>query len=141
MSKPIELLHSDEIGEKEPKTKLIMTILGLLCLGGGYYFALTVSSILKAVQYFFVAALFVVIGTYLLFTAGSIALLKLLRKNKRFYYKTGHFTAVSGMLYRMKQNAIGLANICVLSTIVLIAVASTVSLYVGMQDSLNTAYP
>lgn len=141
MSKPIELLHSDEIGEKEPKTKLIMTILGLLCLGGGYYFALTVSSILKAVQYFFVAALFVVIGTYLLFTAGSIALLKLLRKNKRFYYKTGHFTAVSGMLYRMKQNAIGLANICVLSTIVLIAVASTVSLYAGMQDSLNTAYP
>mgnify|MGYP007007659434 CR=1 FL=1 len=83
MSKPIELLHSDEIGEKEPKTKLIMTILGLLCLGGGYYFALTVSSILKAVQYFFVAALFVVIGTYLLFTAGSIALLKLLRKNKK----------------------------------------------------------
>lgn len=141
MSKPIELLHSDEIGEKEPKTKLIMTILGLLCLGGGYYFALTVSSILKAVQYFFVAALFVVIGTYLLFTAGSIALLKLLKKNKRFYYKTGHFTAVSGMLYRMKQNAIGLANICVLSTIVLIAVASTVSLYAGMQDSLNTAYP
>ena len=140
-SKPIELLHSDEIGEKEPKTKFIMTILGLLCLGGGYYFALTVSSILKAVQYFFVAALFVVIGTYLLFTAGSIALLKLLRKNKRFYYKTGHFTAVSGMLYRMKQNAIGLANICVLSTIVLIAVASTVSLYAGMQDSLNTAYP
>ena len=140
-SKPIELLHSDEIGEKEPKTKLIMTILGLLCLGGGYYFALTVSSILKAVQYFFVAALFVVIGTYLLFTAGSIALLKLLRKNKRFYYKTGHFTAVSGMLYRMKQNAVGLANICVLSTIVLIAVASTVSLYAGMQDSLNTAYP
>lgn len=141
MSKPIELLHSDEIGEKEPKTKLIMTILGLLCLGGGYYFALTVSSILKAVQYFFVAALFVVIGTYLLFTAGSIALLKLLKKNKRFYYKTGHFTAVSGMLYRMKQNAVGLANICVLSTIVLIAVASTVSLYAGMQDSLNTAYP
>lgn len=111
-SKPIELLHSDEIGEKEPKTKFIMTILGLLCLGGGYYFALTVSSILKAVQYFFVAALFVVIGTYLLFTAGSIVLLKLMRKNKRFYYKTGHFTAVSGMLYRMKQNAAECSRSC-----------------------------
>lgn len=141
MSKPIELLHSDEIGEKEPKTKLIMTILGIVCLGGGYYFALTVENVLKAASFFFIAAFFVVIGTYLLFTAGSIAFIKLLKKNKKFYYKTGHFTGISGMLYRMKQNAVGLANICVLSTVVLVAVATTVSLYAGMKDSLDTAYP
>ena len=141
MAKPIELLHSDEIGEKEPKTKLIMTILGIACLGGGYYFALTVENVIKAASFFFIAAFFVVIGTYLLFTAGSIAFLKLLKKNKKFYYKTGHFTGISGMLYRMKQNAVGLANICVLSTVVLVAVATTVSLYAGMKDSLDAAYP
>ena len=141
MAKPIELLHSDEIGEKEPKTKLIMTILGIVCLGGGYYFALTVENVIKAASFFFIAAFFVVIGTYLLFTAGSIAFLKLLKKNKKFYYKTGHFTGISGMLYRMKQNAVGLANICVLSTVVLVAVATTVSLYAGMKDSLDAAYP
>ena len=140
-TKTIELLHGGEIGEKEPKTKLIMAILGLALVGGGYYFALTIESVMKAINFFFVAVLFVVIGTYLLFTAGSIAFIKLLKKNKKFYYKTGHFTSVSGMLYRMKQNAVGLANICVLSTVVLIAVATTVSLYAGMQDSLDSSYP
>ena len=140
-TKTIELLHGCEIGEKEPKTKLIMAILGLALVGGGYYFALTIESVMKAINFFFVAVLFVVIGTYLLFTAGSIAFIKLLKKNKKFYYKTGHFTSVSGMLYRMKQNAVGLANICVLSTVVLIAVATTVSLYAGMQDSLDSSYP
>lgn len=140
-TKTIELLHGGEIGEKEPKTKLIMAILGLALVGGGYYFALTIESVMKAINFFFVAVLFVVIGTYLLFTAGSIAFIKLLKKNKKFYYKTGHFTSVSGMLYRMKQNTVGLANICVLSTVVLIAVATTVSLYAGMQDSLDSSYP
>lgn len=140
-TKTIELLHGGEIGEKEPKTKLIMAILGLALVGGGYYFALTIESVMKAINFFFVAVLFVVIGTYLLFTAGSIAFIKLLKKNKKFYYKTGHFTSVSGMLYRMKQNAVGFANICVLSTVVLIAVATTVSLYAGMQDSLDSSYP
>ncbi len=140
-TKTIELLHGGEIGEKEPKTKLIMAILGLALVGGGYYFAFTIQSVMKAISFFFVAVLFVVIGTYLLFTAGSIAFIKLLKKNKKFYYKTGHFTSVSGMLYRMKQNAVGLANICVLSTVVLIAVTTTVSLYAGMQDSLNSSYP
>ena len=141
MSKPIELLHSDEIGEKEPKTKLIMTILGIVCLGGGYYFALTVENVLKAVSFFFIAAFFVVIGTYLLFMAGSIAFIKLLKKNKKFYYKTGHFTGISGMLYRMKQNAGGLASICVLSTMVLVVVSTTVSMYAGMEGELKQRYP
>ncbi len=141
LTKPIELLHGGEIGEKEPKTKMIMAILGLICVGGGYYFAQTVTNVMSAINYFFIAVIFVVIGTYLLFMAGSIALIKALRKNKRFYYQTRHFMSVSGMLYRMKQNAVGLANICILSTMVLITVATTVCLYAGMQDSLDSSYP
>lgn len=90
---------------------------------------------------FFVAVILVIIGTYLLFTAGSIALLKSLRKNKRYYYRTKHFVSVSGMIYRMKQNAVGLANICVLSTMVLVMVSSTTSLMVGMEDIIRERYP
>jgi len=139
-SKPIELLHGGEVGEKEPKTKIILTILGLGCIGWGYWFALTVQSPLSAMTYFFVAVILVVIGTYTLFTAGSIAVLKILRKNKKYYYQTKHFTSVSGMLYRMKQNAVGLANICILSTMVLIMFSSTLALYAGMQDSIKQEY-
>ena len=100
----------------------------------GYYIAITTKEPLKALQLFFVAVICVIIGTYALFTAGSIAFLKLLRKNKNFYYKTKHFISVSGMLYRMKQNAVGLSNICVLSTMVLVTISSTVSLYIGKED-------
>jgi len=140
-SKPIELLHGGEVGEKEPKTKIILTILGLGCIGWGYWFALTVQSPLTAMSLFFIAVILVVVGTYALFTAGSIAVLKLLRKNKKFYYQTKHFTSVSGMLYRMKQNAVGLANICILSTMVLIICSSTLALYAGMKDSIKQEYP
>jgi len=139
-SKPIELLHGGEVGEKEPKTKIILTIFGLGCIGWGYWFALTVQSPLAAMSMFFVAVILVVAGTYALFTAGSIAVLKMLRKNKNFYYKTKHFTSVSGMLYRMKQNAVGLANICILSTMVLIMFSSTLALYAGMKDSIKQEY-
>lgn len=90
---------------------------------------------------FFIAVLCVILGTYALFIAGSIVLLKLLRRNKRYYYQTKHFTAVSGMIYRMKQNAVGLANICILSTMVLVMVSTTVSLYVGVDDVLKTRFP
>ena len=140
-SKPIELLHGGEVGEKEPKTKIILTIFGLVCIGWGYWFALTVQSPLSAMSLFFVAVILVVAGTYALFTAGSIAVLKMLRKNKKFYYQTKHITSVSGMLYRMKQNAVGLANICILSTMVLIMFSSTVALYAGMKDSISQEYP
>ena len=140
-SKPIELLHGGEVGEKEPKTKIILTIFGLVCIGWGYWFALTVQSPLSAMSLFFVAVILVVAGTYALFTAGSIAVLKVLRKNKKFYYQTKHFTSISGMLYRMKQNAVGLANICILSTMVLIMFSSTVALYAGMKDSISQEYP
>lgn len=138
---PIELLRGGQVGEKEPKAKWAVALLGLLCLGGGYAIALIVEDPLQALLWFFVAVVLVVLGTYLLFGAGSIALLKLLRKNKKFYYKTNHFISVSGMMYRMKQNAVGLANICILSTMVLVMVSGTVSLYAGMEDIQTTRYP
>lgn len=141
LANPIELLHGGKQGEKEPKTKVIMTFIGVLALGGGYYIAQTTESPLAALGMFFLAVVLVIIGTYALFTAGSIALLKLLKKNKKFYYNTRHFTSVSGMLYRMKQNAVGLANICILSTMVLVMVSTTAALYVGMEDVLRTRFP
>lgn len=141
LSSAIELLHGKELGEKEPKTKILMTVIGILCIGTGYYFALFEKNPIEALNFFLLAVIFVMVGTYALFTAGSIALLKLLRKNKSFYYKTGHFMSVSGMLYRMKQNAVGLASICILSTMVLISVSTTVSMYAGMENALRSSYP
>lgn len=141
LANPIELLHGSSVGEREPKTKILLTLIGIACIGAGYYIAITTESPLKALMLFFVAVLLVIIGTYCLFTAGSIALLKMLRRNKNYYYKTKHFTAVSGMIYRMKQNAVGLANICILSTMVLIMVSTTVSMYIGIEDEVDTRYP
>ena len=141
LANPIELLRGGNVGEKEPKTKIVMTILGVLCIGAGYYISITTKSPLEALVLFFVAVMLVIVGTYCLFTAGSIAFLKLLRKNKNFYYKTSHFTAVSGMLYRMKQNAVGLANICILSTMVLVMLSASVSMFVGIEDELENRYP
>ena len=141
MSKPIELLKGGQVGEKEPKTKWISAIIGVLSLGIGYGIALSVETPLAAIPLFLVAVIFVMIGTYELFTAGSIVVLKLLRKNKKIYYKKHNFIAISGMMYRMKQNAKGLANICILSTAVIVMLSTTVSLYVGMEESLHTQYP
>lgn len=141
LANPIELLQSGNKGEREPKTKAIMAVLGVLCLGTGYFIAITTKNPIKALTLFFVAVILVIIGTYLLFTAGSIALLKILRRNKGYYYQTKHFTSVSGMIYRMKQNAVGLTNICILSTMVLVAVSTTVSLYVGIEDIMKERYP
>lgn len=141
LTNPIELVHGEQIGEKEPKTKIVLTLIGLATMGSGYAFAQLAKSPLAAVNFFFGAVILVIIGTYCLFTSGSIALIKLLRRNKKFYYQTKHFTSVSGMLYRMKQNAVGLANICILSTMVLVSVSTTVSMYLGMEDALNSGYP
>jgi putative ABC transport system permease protein len=140
VSKPIELLKGGNVGEKEPQTKWLIALTGAAALGGGYFIALTVKSPLAALNLFFVAVILVIIGTYCLFTAGSIAVLKALRRNKRFYYRTNPFIAVSGMIYRMKQNAAGLASICILATMVIVMVSSTVSLYIGLEDSLRTNY-
>lgn len=138
---PIELLRSTSQGEREPKTRWILTMIGLLALGCGYGIAIVVESPIKVLGMFFLAVLLVILGTYCLFTAGSIAVLKLLRRNKNYYYKISHFTSVSGMIYRMKQNAVGLSNICILSTMVLIMLAGTLSLYVGRDVSLQARYP
>lgn len=138
---PIDLLKGGSVGEKEPKTKWIMAIVGFGCLSYGYYLAQSVDNPLSAIGTFFIAVLLVIMATYSLFTAGSIVILKLLRKNKKFYYKPKHFIAVSGMLYRMKQNASGLASICILSCAVLVSVSTTVSLYIGMDDLMRTTYP
>lgn len=141
LSNPINLLKGGQTGEKEPRSSIILTILGVLSMGGGYWIALTVKDPVTALSLFFLAVILVIIGTYCLFTSGSIAVLKLLRKNKRFYYKRKNFIPVSGMIYRMKQNAVGLANICILSTMVLVTVSTTVSLFVGQQDILDSRYP
>ena len=140
LSNPIELLRGGSVGEKEPKTKILMAIIGFVCIGAGYYIAITTEDPLGTVMLFFVAVVLVIIGTYSLFTAGSIAFLKILRNNKNYYYKKKHFTAVSGMIYRMKQNAAGLSNICILSTMVLVMVSATVCLYIGEEDIIDTRY-
>lgn len=141
LANPIELLRGGNVGEKEPKSKWLIAIIGLGCLAGGYYIAITTKSPLQVLSLFFVAVLLVIIGTYLLFISGSIVILKALRKNKKFYYNKKHFAAVSGMIYRMKQNAGGLASICVLSTMVLVVVSTTVSMYAGMEGELKQRYP
>ncbi|MGO5077990.1 FtsX-like permease family protein [Oscillospiraceae bacterium LCP25S3_E3] len=140
-TKTIDLLHGSNTGEKEPKTKWLLAILGVLCLGGGYTISIISKNPVSAIGLLFIAIVLVVIGTYFIFVAGIIALLKLLRKNKGFYYKTSHFISVSGMIYRMKQNAVGLANICVLSTMVLVMISTTSSLVIGMQDAIDAVLP
>jgi putative ABC transport system permease protein len=141
LAKPIELLQGSSVGEKEPKAKWFIALLGFICLGTGYYIAVTTTNPIAALMLFFVAVILVIIGTYLVFTAGSIVLLKAMRKNKNYYYKTKNFISISGMIYRMKQNAVGLANICVLSTMVLVMLSSTVSLWYGMNDIVDNYYP
>lgn len=141
LANPVELLRGSSVGEKEPKTKWLMAILGVVCLGAGYAIAITTEQPMKVISLFFVAVLLVIAGTYLLFTAGSIAVLKLLRKTHGFYYKKKHFIAVSTMMYRMKQNAAGLASICILSTMVMVMVSTTVCMFAGLDDEINMLYP
>lgn len=141
LSNPIELLHGTSVGEREPKTKWILTIFGAVAIGIGYGIALLTESPLSALSAFFIAVACVILGTYALFIAGSVAVLKLLKKNKKFYYHTSHFTSVSGMIYRMKQNAVGLANICILSTMVLVMISTTICMYAGMEDIMTTRFP
>ncbi|MCQ2613991.1 MAG: ABC transporter permease [Treponemataceae bacterium] len=141
LAKPVELLHSTNAGEKEPRTKWFLTLIGLATLGAGYWLSFSTYNPVDAMNYFFPAVILVIIGTYALFTAGSIALLKILRKNKNFYYRTRNFTSISGLLYRMKQNAVGLGNICILSTMVLVVISTTVCMYAGIQETLNATNP
>lgn len=141
LSKPIELLHSENAGEKPPKAKWILAAIGTLTLAAAYYISCTIEDPMAALTMFFVAVVMVIAATYLLFTVGSVALCRMLQKNKKYYYKTEHFVSISSMAYRMKRNGASLASICVLSTMVLVMISSTLCLYVGKEDSLRTRYP
>ena len=141
INNPIELLKGGEKGEKEPKASWILTVLAFAFLITGYIMAVTVDKPIKAFSVVFISIILVIGGTYSLFTSGSIIILKILKKNKRFYYKPQNFISVSGMIYRMKKNAVGLASICILSTAVLITISTTFSLYAGQEESLKIAYP
>lgn len=141
ISKPVELLKSENIGEKPPKANWVLAVLGAVILAAAYAIAVTVDNPMAAIFLYFVAVTMVIVATYMLFISGSVALCKALQKNKRYYYKTNHFVSVSGMVYRMKRNGAGLASICILSTMVLVMVSCTVCLYTNMEDSLRTRYP
>ena len=139
--KPVELLREKHTGEREPKTKWVLLILGILSLGAGYVIAVTTKSPLEAYLLFFVAVILVIIGTYCLFVTGTTFVLKCLRRNKKYYYSKRHMPAVAGLLFRMKQNAVGLASIAILATGVLVMISTTVSLYSGVEDTMETNYP
>ncbi len=141
LSSPVNLLKGQQRGEKEPKTRWLLALIGVIAMGTGYVIANSVGNPLQALAIFFIAVILVIIGTYTLFTAGSIAFLKILRRNKGYYYKPRNFVSVSGMIYRMKQNAAGLSSICILSTMAIITIGTTAALYIGQADMLRTHYP
>lgn len=140
-ARPVELLHSVSTGEREPKANWLLALCGIVLLGAGYWMAVSITNPVEALVWFFVAVILVILGTYCCFIAGSVAILKFLRRIKGYYYKTNHFISVGSMLHRMKQNGAGLATICILSTMVLVMISSTASLYVGRTDILMTRYP
>ena len=141
LSKPVELLSGSSVGEKEPKTKIVMTLIGIALLAVGYVISIVTEEPTKVLPLFLLAVLCVIFGTYLIFMAGSIALLKYLKKREKFYYKTNHFAAVSGLIYRMKRNAVGLASVCILSTMVLVMVSVTSSMMIGLEGAVRREYP
>lgn len=141
LSNPMQLLRAGSEGEREPRSKWVLALLGAVCLAAGYIISLRTNAALYAIQYFFPAVILVIIGTYLVFIALSIVILKALRKNRRYYYKTSHFATVSGLIYRMSRNAAGLASICILSTMVLVTVSTTVSLYKGVDAYAAARWP
>lgn len=141
LANPIALLHSENTGEKPPKANWIVALIGVVLLGGAYYLAVTIENPVQTLVWFFVAVIMVIIASYLLFIAGSVVICKLLQKKKSYYYKTNHFVSVSSMAYRMKRNGAGLASICILCTMVLVMISSTVCLYIGAEDSMRTRYP
>lgn len=140
LANPIALLGSEHAGERPPKANWLPALLGAAILGTAYYLAVSIQDPMTAIVVFFFAVVMVVAATYLLFISGSVTLCRLLQKNRRYYYKTNHFVSVSSMAYRMKRNGAGLASICILCTMVLVMVSSTVCLYFGAEGSLRTRY-
>ena len=138
---PIQLISAGKAGEKPPKANWVVGILGLLFLGAGYAIALKIEQPISALMWFFVAVILIIIGTYLCLIAGSVIMCKLLQKNKKYYYKTNHFVSVSSMAYRMKRTGASLASICILLTMILVMLSSTISLYTGSEQCLDARYP
>lgn len=141
VAKPIELLHGEKTGEKPPKARWILALIGVVLLGTAYYLAVTTREPVQALLVLFVAIVLVIVGSYLLFICGSVALCKMLQKNKKYYYKLNHFISVSSMSYRMKRNGASLASICILSTGVLVMISSSLCLRIGEDESLHARYP
>lgn len=139
--RPLDLLQSDSLGEKPLRANWVFAVLGIIILGTAYYLAVSIESPMTAIFTFFIAVIMVIVATYMLFMSGSVALCKLLQKNKKYYYKKQHFVSVSSMAYRMKRNGAGLASICILSTMVLVMISSSSSLYFGANDAINARYP
>lgn len=137
----LHLMHSTPYGEKAPKSNMIFALIGVVILGVAYYMAVTIESPIKALQTFFIAVLLVIVATYILFTVGSVALCKVLEKNKNYYYNPNHFVSVGTMRFRMKRNGAGLASICILITMVMVVASVSFSAYTGIQDSVNRGYP
>ena len=140
-TKPVDMLKSETAGEKPPKANWILAIVGLIILAGAYWIAVSIEEPMEAMLWFMVAVLMVIVATYLLFIAGSVAFCRLMQKKKNYYYKTRHFVSISSMVYRMKRNGAGLASICILSTMVLVMVSSTVCLYASIEGNLAKGYP
>ena len=137
----INLIKSENVGEKLPRMYWFWGILGAVILAAAYYLALSIEDPLSALFIFFGAVGMVIVATYLLFMSGSVLLCKLLQKNKRYYYKPNHFVSVSSMAYRMTRNGAGLASICILLTMVLVMLSSTSCLFFGVEETLHIRYP
>ena len=140
-SSAINLLRSENKGEKPPKGNWFWGILGVLILAAAYYLAMTIKNPIAALEVFFIAVIMVIVGTYLVMISGSVLFCRILQKKKNYYYKSNHFVSVSSMVYRMKRNGAGLASICILATMVLVMISSTTSMYFGSEDAINSRYP
>lgn len=141
ITKPINLLKSENVGEKPPKANWLFGLIGIAVIGYAYYMAVSITKPLEAMMTFFKAVLLVIVGSYILFIAGSVMICRILQKNKGFYYKKNHFVSVASMTYRMKRNGAGLASICILATMVLVMISSSACLFFGEEESLNKTYP
>ncbi len=141
LSNPVDLLKSENVGEKSPKSNWFLGLLGVIVLAAAYYLAVSIKNPIEALVWFFIAVIMVIAASYMIFISGSVIFCRILQKNKGYYYKKNHFVSVSSMVYRMKRNGAGLASICILATMVLVMLSSTTCLYFGVEDSINTRYP
>ena len=137
----IALLRSENMGEKPPRAKWVLTAAGTVLLAGAYALAVSIREPLAALLWFFTAVIMVILATYMLFISGSVTLCRSLQRNKRYYYQPQHFVSVSSMAYRMKRNGAGLASVCILATMVLVMISSTTCLYFGQEKAVGSRYP